>query len=174
MTTERRIGSDLPRILGDIAAGPYPDYIDDVLTTTAQRRQRPAWTFPERWLPMDIATTQATAARFPMRTAGVLALIAILIVTALAVYAGRRQPPLPAAPFGLAVNGQIAFAEGGDILAADPVTGEVTSFVTGADEDSRPVFSPDGTMITFPPGGVRWDGSRHRCGRRSRHTRPDA
>ena len=36
--------------------GPYPDYIDDVLATTAQRRQRPAWTFPERWLPMDITT----------------------------------------------------------------------------------------------------------------------
>jgi hypothetical protein len=56
MTTDRRLERDLPSILGELAAGPHPDYIDDVLATTAQRRQRAAWTFPERWLPMvDIA-----------------------------------------------------------------------------------------------------------------------
>jgi hypothetical protein len=48
MTTERRLERDLPEIQGDLAVGPYPDYIDDVLALTAQRRQRAAWTFPER------------------------------------------------------------------------------------------------------------------------------
>ena len=33
MTTERRLERDLPHILGDLAMGPYPDYIDDVLAT---------------------------------------------------------------------------------------------------------------------------------------------
>ena len=65
--------TDAPRarpaaILGDLAMGPYPDYIDDVLATTAQRRQRPAWTFPERWLPMvDIARQPVFAPRIPWR-----------------------------------------------------------------------------------------------------------
>ena len=69
MTTERRLERDLPQILGDLAMGPYPDYIDDVLATTAQRRQRPAWTFPERWLPMvDVARQPVLAPRLPWRS----------------------------------------------------------------------------------------------------------
>ena len=56
------------RSSGDLAMGPYPDYIDDVLATTAQRRQRPAWTFPERWLPMvDVARQPVLAPRLPWR-----------------------------------------------------------------------------------------------------------
>ena len=34
---------------------PRPDYVDDLLTQTAGSRQRPAWRFPERWLPMEIS-----------------------------------------------------------------------------------------------------------------------
>ena len=98
MTTERRLERDLPQILGDLAMGPYPDYIDDVLATTAQRRQRPAWTFPERWLPMDIATERVVTTALPWRQLGVLALIALLVVSAIAAYVGS-QPRLPA-PFG--------------------------------------------------------------------------
>ena len=32
MTIEQRLERDLPAYLGDIAMGPYPEYIDDVLT----------------------------------------------------------------------------------------------------------------------------------------------
>ena len=53
MTTGQRLERDLPQILGELATRPYPDYIDDVLATTARARQRPASTFPERWLPMN-------------------------------------------------------------------------------------------------------------------------
>ena len=42
MTTEGRLTRDLPEILGDLATGSYPDYIDDVLATSATIRQRPA------------------------------------------------------------------------------------------------------------------------------------
>ena len=38
-------------ILDELAVSPYPDYIDSVLTTTARRRQRPKWTFPEGGFP---------------------------------------------------------------------------------------------------------------------------
>ena len=39
MTAEPRLERDLPFILDEIVVGPYPDYIDDVLSTTARRRQ---------------------------------------------------------------------------------------------------------------------------------------
>ena len=95
MTAEQRLDRDLPGILGDLAVGPYPDYIDDVLATTAQRRQRPAWTFPERWLPMaDIASRPAFAPRMPWRTIAVALLTLALIVGAAVAYVGaqRRAP----------------------------------------------------------------------------------
>jgi hypothetical protein len=85
MTYEQRFVRDLPPILDDIALAPYPDYIDDVLAITAHRSQRPAWTFPERWLPMDLATkAQPGVPRIPWRIVGVLALLAALIAATLA------------------------------------------------------------------------------------------
>ena len=147
MTTERRLERDLPQILGDLAMGPYPDYIDDVLATTAQRRQRPAWTFPERWLPMDIVTTRVPTSAFPLRQLGLLALLALLVAAALAVFVGA-QTRLPA-PFGPAANGLIAFAADGDIFTLDPVTGATRAVVAGPEFDDGPVFSRDGTRLVF-------------------------
>jgi dipeptidyl aminopeptidase/acylaminoacyl peptidase len=147
MTTERRLERDLPQILGDLAMGPYPDYIDDVLATTAQRRQRAAWTFPERWLPMDYVTERVSTPRVPWRALGALALIALLIAAAVAAFVGS-QPRLPA-PFGVARNGLVAYAADGDIFAADPVTGAAKAIVSGPDTDLGPRFSLDGTHIVF-------------------------
>ncbi len=147
MTSQQRLERDLPSILGDLAMGPYPDYIDDVLATTAQRRQRPAWTFPERWLPMDIVTQRVRTPAMPWRQLGVLALIALLVASAIAAYVGT-QPRLPA-PFGQARNGLVAYEAGGDIYTADPVTGTATPIVTGPETDVGPRFSRDGTHIVF-------------------------
>jgi hypothetical protein len=148
MTNERHLERDLPAILGDLAVGSYPGYIDGVLATTAQRRQRPAWTFPERWLPMAVVTRRPVLApSAPWRTLGALALIAILIAAALAVYVGS-QPRLPA-PFGPARNGLIAYVADGDIFTADPVTGATTAVVTGPEFDVKPVFSRDRTSVAF-------------------------
>jgi len=147
MTSQQGLERDLPTILGDLAMGPYPEYIDDVLATTAQRRQRPAWTFPERWLPMDIVTQRVTTPAMPWRQLGVMALIALLIATAVAAYAGS-QPRLPA-PFGQARNGLVAYEAGGDIYTADPVSGTATPIVTGPGTDVGPRFSLDGTHIVF-------------------------
>lgn len=148
MTTDRRLERDLPSILGEIAMGPYPDYIDDVLAGTARRRQRPTWTFLERWIPLAVVTRRPVLApSFPWRTLGVLALLAIFIAAAL-VYAGSQRAPLPE-PFGPARNGLIAFESGGDIFTADPVTGMTTALVTGPEMDVGPRFSRDGTHIVF-------------------------
>jgi dipeptidyl aminopeptidase/acylaminoacyl peptidase len=148
MTSERRLERDLPAILGDLAIGPYPDYIDDVLATTAQRRQRPSWTFPERWLPMDLTLERTRMARTPMlRVLGILALIAVLVVAAVVAVIGmqRRVP----APFGPAANGLIAYVDrAGAIVLGDPATG-LTKVLIGGPGVERPVFSPDGRYVAF-------------------------
>ena len=84
--TAQRLERELPAILDELGRSPYPDYIEDVLVTTAQRRQRPAWTFPERWLPMDMATTAVPGTRVPWRSLAVLALLAIVVATTLAIW----------------------------------------------------------------------------------------
>ena len=148
MTTDRHLERDLPAILGEIAMGRYPEYIDDVLATTAQRRQRPAWTFPERWLLVELVTSRVPATRMPWRQIGVLALLGLLIAATIAIYAGSRQQRLPA-PFGPAANGVVAYSQVGDVYVADPSTGSATAITSGPDTDLRPIFSPDGAKVVF-------------------------
>ena len=57
----------------------------------------------------------------PWRPIALLALLALAMVAGIALMAGNR-PALPA-PFGLANNGLVAYAEAGDIFTVDPVTG---------------------------------------------------
>ena len=59
MTSDRRFEQDLPDLMAQLAPRRVPDYRDDIVRQTARTRQRPAWTFPERWLPMDITLAPA-------------------------------------------------------------------------------------------------------------------
>ena len=149
MTSPRRFDQDLPALLADVYLVGTPDYRNDLVQQVARVRQRPAWTFPERWLPMDLATKALPGApRVPWRIVGVLALLAALIAGMLAFYAGAVQRQ-PAPTFGRAANGSIVFVEDGDIYTADPVTGKATPVVVGEELDSRPVWSLDGTRFVF-------------------------
>jgi Tol biopolymer transport system component len=91
----------------------------------------------------------------PWRQLGLLALLALLIAMAVIGYIGTQQPRLPA-PFGPAANGLVAYAQGGDIFTADPVTGVATRIVASPETDVGPRFSRDGTRLVFErtvPGG---------------------
>jgi dipeptidyl aminopeptidase/acylaminoacyl peptidase len=148
MTTERRLTNELPDILGDLAMGPYPDYIDDVLATTAEVRQRSAWTFPERWIPMvDTVRQPAFVPRLPWRSIAMAAVLLALLLAAAAIYIGSRQR-VPA-PFGPARNGLIAYEAGGDIFTGDPANGAGTAIVSGPEQDVGPRFSLDGRLVAF-------------------------
>ena len=150
---------------------PRPDYVDDLLTQTARSRQRSAWRFPERWLPMDLTARAPTITgrQVPLRLIGLVALVVLALVvgTTLFVASQRRLP----APFGPAANGLIVYAAPtdpswmdtrdyqrpiGDILTANPVTGASSTLVGGPTVDGYPVVSLDGTRVAF----VREDRAR--------------
>jgi Tol biopolymer transport system component len=148
MTSDRRFERDLPDLLAELAPRAMPDYRDDIVRQTARMRQRPAWTFPERWLPVSVISTRGfAAAPIRWRVVGVVALLLLALVAGLAIIASSR-PKVPA-PFGPAANGLVAYEAGGEIFTADPVTGVAKAVVTGRQLNLRPVFSRDGTHFVF-------------------------
>jgi Tol biopolymer transport system component len=159
MTTPTRLERTLPDILADLSAGPTPEYLDDVFDRTGPMRQRPGWTFPERWLPMaDITRSRAFAPAPQWRLVAVaLVLIALILAALLAVVGSPRPRP---APFGPARNGLITYVSHGDLYAGDPVTGQTRALVTGSGDDAGPGYSPDGTRLAF----IRATGPAYRDG----------
>jgi Tol biopolymer transport system component len=150
MTSDRsaRIERALPVLFDQLAEARTPDYLEAAIEHASSSSQRPAWTFPERWIPMQLVTARVPTTRVPWRQLGVLALIALLLATAIAVYVGSQQDRLPP-PFGPAANGQVVYALAGDIYAADPATGQARAIVTGPETDVMPQLSRDGTRIAF-------------------------
>lgn len=129
-----------------------PGFRDDVLQQTAQLRQRPRWSFLERWLPVTVVRFRRRRAfpPVPWRTIGVLAAL-VLLLAAVAVYVGSQQERLPP-PFGLAGSGQVAYAQNGDIFTVDPTTGIRREITSGPEIDQEPRWSPDGTRLAFLRG----------------------
>jgi len=162
MTELDRLDRDLVVWFGEAATPRVPDYVDDIVRETAPIRQRPRWTFPERWLPMTVVTLGRRARRpVPWRTIGAIALVVVLLAAIVAVYVGtqRRLP----SPFGLAANGSIAYVQTGpvyenkteyhepfgDIVTVDPATGRTNVLVGGPELDGEPVYSLDGSRLSF-------------------------
>jgi Tol biopolymer transport system component len=141
---ERRI----TEAIDEIAAARPPAYLDDILRQTARRAQRPRWTFPERWLPMDTALSRPTVlGRLPLRRLLVLALLVALAAAALAFYVGsQKQLPPPIGPAG---KGQITFGVNGDIYVRDTVTGQSRLLLGGPSDQGGVVSSPDGQLIAY-------------------------
>ena len=147
MTASTRYERNLPGILDDLSAGPAPEYLDDVFARTGRMRQRPGWTFPERWLPVaDIARTRAFAPAPPWRLIAVALVVIALILAALVVVGSQRKV---APPFGPARNGEIVYDSAGDLYVGDPMTGASRLLVGGPELDSAPGYSPDGTRVAF-------------------------
>lgn len=147
MTAEQRFERELPDILADLYPVSAPDYRNDLVRQIAATRQRPAWTLPERWIPVTALALGRPVRPIPWRTIGVVALLLVAIAAA-AIIASGSQRRLPA-PFGPAANGQLVLAEDGDIFLVDPATGEQTLAIGGAALDTEPIFSRDGTQIAF-------------------------
>jgi Tol biopolymer transport system component len=147
MTAFDRFESHIPSMLDELAAPRTPDYANDLFARTAATRQRPGWTFPERWIPVTaLARRFAAAPRIPWRLGILVALLAVAaLVVALAAGALNQRP----APFGPAGNGRIAFTDNaGRILTGDLRSGTATVIVD-TPGNKLPQFSPDGGRIAF-------------------------
>ena len=143
-----------------------PEYTDEVLAAVARTRQRPAWTFVERWGSRPSAWTPAT------RRAWLAALIGLALLAGVAAWVGSRPAPPPIVP--LAGNGLIVTGVFGDtpgprvegvsrIVTIDPVTRDVRPTVVGeaaaggASDAGAPGgwfgriagVSPDGTRVAY-------------------------
>jgi hypothetical protein len=132
--------------IDEIAMARRPDYLDDVLQLTVRSSQRPRWTFPERWLPMDAAVMPVgIGRRRQVRLLLLLAALAALLIGALALIGTPRSlpPSLVKGVFertgdlvsevGLATtlrltNGSVMIADGLDLQRYDPATGQFTRF----------------------------------------------
>lgn len=143
MTVDRNIERALPEILVQLGAGPAPDYAEVVLERARETRQRPAWIFPERWIPVD-----PLALRHALQRPLVILVVILLTmaVGAAAIYVGSR-PRLPA-PFGPALNGSLVYGSQGDIYAGAP--GAPAKIIVGGPEfDFGAFYSPDGAKVAF-------------------------
>jgi Tol biopolymer transport system component len=148
MTTDDRFARNLSAWLVEDGAHRVPDHLTEVLVHSAATRQRPWWSSPERWLPVD---TTFRPRPFKMPSAGRLVLVAMLIIAMLLVAllaAGSRQPRLPA-PFGPARNGNIVTSRDGDLYVLDAATKASRPLVVGEGFDFSPIFSRDGTKMVF-------------------------
>lgn len=145
MNTPDTFGRNLSRWLGEDAEHRVPDHLAEVLVRTAATRQRPWWSSPERWLPVQTTLRLAPVPRVPVLLLVVGALV--LAIAAAAAFVGSR--PRPAPVVGIAQNGPIIYSEAGDLFRFDPSTGESVAVVTGPDNDIGPRFSRDGLSLAF-------------------------
>ncbi len=99
MIQHERSEQDLRDRLALLGGTSSDDDLDDILGRTARTRQRPAWTFPGRWLPMlSQSYPQPHAAQLPWFRVWVLAvlvLLAIALAVGAAIMVGSRSSPGP-------------------------------------------------------------------------------
>lgn len=156
MITNDRFDRRLPDLLHELA-GTDDDFLDEVLQRTVRTRQRPAWTFPERWLPMADATRRPYPSPLvPNRSLVLIALLALLVAAVAAISLGSRfrQAPLPLpAAVDIQTAGGSVFATGhqphqvsiGDGYAWVNLAAEVAQFDVATGELIRTIQISEGT-----------------------------
>jgi Tol biopolymer transport system component len=153
MSAARTIETRLPEVLEELSNPRTPAYYDDILGQVARTRQRPGWTFIERWLPMTaISERVATAPRIPMRLAVALALLLVALAVSIALIAGSQRSAVPA-PFGLAGNGQIVFTDSTGAISVGTLADGTSRVIVPGKGHSKPVFSPDGRWLAYLQNG---------------------
>jgi len=147
MTADAHLEATMPRILTEIGAGPSADYAGEILAEVALTRQRPAWSFPQRWIGFDVGASQNRY--WLVRTQWAVILVVVALIAALAIVAvgsRKRVPP----PFGPAINGLVTFGQNGDIYVGNPIDHTSRDIVSDpSTNDSLPFFAPDGIHVAF-------------------------
>jgi len=149
MSTHDPFDQLLTTWLHDGAGAGAPDYLNETLSAIEGRHQRPSWTFPTRWLPVNPDVHRVAPARSILLLAA-LALLLAAGLAALAVVGGQPRVPtkLPP-PFGLARPGLIAFDRDGRIVLANPDGSGVHPLHPSDAKQFGATFSRDGTRVAF-------------------------
>jgi Tol biopolymer transport system component len=119
-----------------------PQSLVRALAATRRTRKRPRWTFPERWLPMQLTVQRPMVPRTVLYLASLALLLAALVVAVLV--AGTPKPT----PLGV-TNGAIAYDAGGKIYLADADGSNPRLLGQVGGTAYSPVFSPDGSQIAY-------------------------
>ena len=169
--SSRSFSSDqLHAAIEDIGGPALPDYLPEIVGRARRVRQRPAWTFLERWLSVDVAVRHQGVPRAVVVSAALSLLVPLLLAGAFMSSSNSLQP-------GFATgNGLIAFAAdagAGDDLTSPVEYGDVETtpermdiYVTRPGEPTRvliatdahercPAFSPDGRYLAYVELGQR-------------------
>jgi TolB protein len=117
--------------------------LERTLAATRRVGQRPGWTMPERWLPIQSTMARTSLGPVPAPLLLALSLLALLATT-LAI--GSLLQLQPAPPFR---NGAIVFSQDGDLFIADRLGGTPRALTAGPDDDGDPVFSRQGDRVAF-------------------------
>jgi hypothetical protein len=131
--------------------------LERALAAARHTSQRPGWTFPERWLPMQLTMQRSPSLRPLMYLAIVALLVAALAVAAIIGSSQRRLP----APFGPAGNGLVAYDAAGTIYLADRDLQTPRVIEGGLGANLSPVFSRDGRHLAFWSATSQYAMSRH-------------
>lgn len=119
--------------------------LERTLAATRRAAQRPGWTIPERWIPMQLTMTRTPSGRPLLLLAIVSLLIALMAGAALLAGSAQRLPE----PFGVARNGVVAYWAEGDLLVADALGAAPRVLVSGPIVEGSSAFSRQGDRLAY-------------------------
>ena len=114
------------------------------LAATRRTSKRPRWSFPERWLPMQLTFKRPLVPRAVVYLALLASLLAALVATALLMPGSQPIPD----PLG-ATNGSIAYDAGGQLFVANSDGSDPRPLPQAGKYAYSPAYSPDGSRIAY-------------------------
>jgi hypothetical protein len=150
-TSRSMTTSQLRTALGDVGGPARTGYLDGIVAQAGRTRQRPAWSFAQRWLPVGVGG-QGLGVR---RAAGivVLALLLVSLLVTAGILAGSQIKPVPV-DLGIftPVAGRVVYGDQRGMWGADPHAPDAAAIQLTPKTDVPLGWSSDGTRLLVMRG----------------------